>query len=68
MEAKEAKSVTVQGDCVPEGGALTKNEDGVWTFTTQPLAPELYSYSFNVDGIKALDPNNAFVLEMLPPL
>jgi len=61
LEAKDAKIVTIQGDCVPEGGTLTKNEDGVWTFTTKPLAPELYSYSFNVDGVKALDPNNAFV-------
>ena len=60
LDAKNAKEVKVQGDCVPEGGLLTKGEDGIWTLTTEKLNPELYSYSFFVDGVKAFDPNNAF--------
>ena len=62
LEAKNAKEVKVQGDCVPEGGLLTKGEDGIWTLTTKKLNPELYSYSFYVDGVKAFDPNNAFLI------
>ncbi|MEC4003422.1 alpha/beta hydrolase-fold protein [Flavobacterium sp. SUN052] len=61
LDAKNAKSVILQGDCVPESGNLSKNEDGIWTYTTKPLNPEFYSYTFIVDGIKTLDPNNAFV-------
>jgi enterochelin esterase family protein len=45
LDAKNAKEVKVQGDCVPEGGILTKGEDGIWTLTTKKLNPELYSYS-----------------------
>ena len=31
---------------------------GVWSVTTQPLAPEIYSYHFEVDGNRQLDPLN----------
>ncbi len=29
-----------------------------WTYTLQPLPPELYSYSFLVDGTNVVDPHN----------
>ncbi|MDD2645715.1 MAG: alpha/beta hydrolase-fold protein [Bacteroides sp.] len=41
---------------------LIKNEDGVWSYTSSVLADELYSYSFIVDGLTALDPNNVFLV------
>jgi|SRR6218665_690339 len=62
LDAKDAKSVSLQGDCAPQGGNFSKDADGIWTYTTPKLAPELYSYSFVVDGIKVQDPNNAFVI------
>lgn len=62
MDAKEAKAVSIQGDCSPQGGNFTKGTDGIWSFTTPKLAPELYSYSFMVDGIKTQDPNNPFLI------
>lgn len=62
LDAKNAKEVKVQGDCISEGGNLTKGEDGIWTLTTKKLNSELYSYSFFVDGVKAFDPNNAFLI------
>ena len=40
---------------------MTKQENGVWTVTTAPLAPELYSYSFTVDGQRIVDPANSYV-------
>ncbi|RZJ68438.1 MAG: esterase [Flavobacterium sp.] len=63
LEAKDAKSVKVQGDFLPAPGSaeLKKDANGVWTFTTAALPSELYSYSFYVDGIKTLDPNNAYM-------
>ena len=37
--------------------------DGVWEFTTpEPLAPELYSYTFVVDGLKINDPSNVYTI------
>lgn len=62
FDAKNAKEVKIQCDCLPEVGSLTKGEDGIWSLTTKQLNPELYSYSFWVDGVKAFDPNNAFLI------
>jgi enterochelin esterase family protein len=38
---------------------MAKDEEGVWSVTVGPLAPELWGYWFLVDGVKALDPGNA---------
>jgi enterochelin esterase-like enzyme len=38
---------------------MTKDDAGVWSTTIGPLAPQLWGYWFTVDGVKALDPNNA---------
>lgn len=47
---------------VPGVADLTEGKDGIWEYTTAaPLAPELYSYSFIVDGLKATDPNNVYL-------
>ncbi len=47
---------------VPKPALLKKDEKGVWSLTTSVLAPELYSYSFNIDGIRTSDPNNPFLI------
>jgi enterochelin esterase family protein len=39
---------------------LVKNDKGVWSFTTEKLAPELYTYNVIVDGVKTLDPLNVY--------
>jgi enterochelin esterase family protein len=36
--------------------ALTKGDDGVWTVKVPPLEPNIYSYSFIVDGVRTTDP------------
>lgn len=40
---------------------MTKGPDGSWTVTVPALAPEIYSYSFNVDGTHITDPHNTQV-------
>ena len=41
---------------------LTEGKDGIWSYTTSKLAPELYSYSFNIDGMTGVkDPGNIYV-------
>jgi len=37
---------------------MAKDTAGVWTLTTQPLAPEIYGYHFEADGDTRLDPGN----------
>ena len=40
---------------------MAKQDNGVWTVTTPPLTPELYSYSFTVDGQRIVDPAYSYV-------
>ena len=48
---------------VPGRTELTKNGQGVWEFTTpEALAPELYSYSFIIDGVTVTDPSNVYMI------
>lgn len=76
INAPEARTVEVQGDFLatqlyetpfgktagPGRAALHKDENGLWTYTTDSLASELYCYTFRVDGLQVADPNNVFQL------
>lgn len=46
---------------VPGVAQMVKNDQGLWTYTSSPLEPELYSYTMTVDGMRYLDPNNVYV-------
>lgn len=72
--APDAEEVSVAGDFAekvednPIGGvvgtgllSMTKDENGVWTLTTNTLESELYMYLFVVDGVATTDPNNPYV-------
>jgi enterochelin esterase-like enzyme len=56
--APNAKSVVASGELDGKPHPLTKDDNGVWSVTVGPLAPDIYTYSFNVDGVVALDPRN----------
>src|SRR5271166_3712085 len=58
--APKASEVSVGGD-FGEGGKLTKDEQGIWSITVGPLVPDFYSYTFNVDGVRTVDPKNAMI-------
>ncbi|MFM1879521.1 MAG: hypothetical protein RLZZ241_2387 [Bacteroidota bacterium] len=74
--APQADSVQVTGDFLPtvkvqtprgEADApgiasLSKDDQGLWSFTVSPLDSELYTYSFIVDGLRAIDSNNPFLI------
>lgn len=76
LNAPDAKEVMVTGDFLPtekvqtpmgemEGpgkAAMSKNDKGVWTFTSEPLESELYDYSFIVDGFTTTDPSNPYLI------
>ena len=57
------KAITVQltGDFLPVRRVdMQEGRDGLWTYTTEPLKGELYSYSFVVDGVRTMDPSNIY--------
>jgi enterochelin esterase family protein len=37
---------------------MLRDSEGVWSFTTQPLSPEIYEYNFVVDDHSRTDPEN----------
>jgi len=60
LAAPRAVEVLVNGDW--EGGIgvpMTKNDLGIWSATVGPLTPELWGYTFSVDGVRTLDPRNS---------
>lgn len=60
LHAPKAVKVQVVGDFA-DGAAELTEKDGVWEYTTAPLASELYSYAFIVDGFRTLDPANVYI-------
>jgi enterochelin esterase-like enzyme len=57
LRAPNAKEVQVRCESLP-ASSMKKDEQGVWSFTTPPLEPDIYTYSFVVDGLRTLDLNN----------
>jgi enterochelin esterase family protein len=41
-----------------EPQAMQKDDQGLWSVTTTPLAPDYYGYSFVADGVRLVDPSN----------
>ncbi len=44
---------------------MQKDSTGLWTLTTAPLVPDIYGYSFLVDGVAMFDPSNPYVKKNL---
>jgi enterochelin esterase family protein len=60
--APKASEVSIGGDFGAGGPVqMTKDEKGVWSTTVGPLVPDYYSYTFNVDGVRTVDPKNALI-------
>ncbi len=41
--------------------AMKKDEDSVWTVTTEALEPDIYGYSLVADGVNLFDPSNPYI-------
>ena len=46
---------------VPSSVDMTRDEKGIWSITLPLPEPELYTYSFVVDGVSINDPSNVFM-------
>jgi len=58
---RTAKAVEVFVEGNADNFPMTRDADGVWTYTTQPLPPEWYGYRFVVDDEKPMDPRNGLI-------
>lgn len=72
--APKARTVRLTGDFLPHHIAdnngyvtevpiwvdMVEGRDGIWEYTTESLAPELYSYMFRIDGLPYADPSNQY--------
>lgn len=61
LRAPNAKDVSLTGEFMHGSKPLAKDAAGIWSFTTDPLRPEIYAYNFTIDGVKTIDPSNAAV-------
>ena len=53
-----ASQVVLNIDGAPKPLPMLKGAEGIWSYTTQPLAPAIYAYRFDVDDRPQFDPNN----------
>lgn len=63
--APDATKVTISGNWMAGWGTqveMAKGDSGIWSFKTEVLAPEFYTYTFNVNGVKTLDNLNPLVV------
>ncbi len=60
IRAAKANEVTLGGDWLPVGSKLpmTKDSEGIWSITIDPIEATLHLYSFTVDGVTMADPVN----------
>src|SRR5437016_10904860 len=59
LKAPNAKEVLMRYDLGTN--TMQWDEQDVWSTTTEPLDPDIYSYSFLVDGLRINDPANSFL-------
>src|SRR4051812_6919371 len=60
LRMPNAREVAVSRDGAPRL-VMTKDEQGVWSATTDALPPDIYPYTFAVDGTTLADPSNPLV-------
>lgn len=56
--APMAKEVKLSGQFQKGQVPMTKDSLGIWSITVGPIEPDIYPYSFNVDGVTVMDPAN----------
>lgn len=59
--SRTAREVKLSGEFLKEPIALTKDTSGIWSVTVPPVIPDIYPYSFTVDGVGVADPNNTHI-------
>ena len=61
VSAPYADAVQLSGSWMRATINMTQDETGLWSVTIPSPSPELYTYSFVVDGLSINDPSNIFM-------
>jgi enterochelin esterase family protein len=63
LHAPKADTVRLTGEIMDgrEPVALIRRDSGVWNITVGPMTPDIYTYAFDVDGVRVPDPLNGYV-------
>src|SRR5665213_2736121 len=56
--APNARAVTVNGIRHLPDQPMTRDDAGLWSATVGPLGPDVYSYTFSIDGAIVTDPHD----------
>lgn len=56
--APQATKVSLNAQFDKGSLPMVRDSAGIWSVTTSPVRPDIYPYSFNVDGITVMDPAN----------
>ena len=59
--SRTAQTVSVSSEFLSAPQPMQKDTAGVWSLTVGPVEPDIYPYSFSVDGVPLADPNNALI-------
>ena len=57
-QAPQAKTVELSTQFEKAPVSMTKDAQGIWSVTVGPVKPDIYPYSFRVDGVTVMDPAN----------
>jgi enterochelin esterase-like enzyme len=58
FRAPNAKEMAVSLEGAAKDLPMQKDEQGVWSATSEALAPDFYGYAFVSDGVHLIDPSN----------
>ena len=61
VHAPNAEKVELEGQMFEGTKPMTKGDRGVWAVTITPDQPDIYPYSFIIDGTKIADPQNMHI-------
>ncbi len=53
-----AKDVKLSAQFEKGPRPMTRDTVGIWSITVGPVSPDIYPYSFQVDGVTVMDPAN----------
>jgi enterochelin esterase family protein len=67
LSAPQADSVRLNASFPGGSVMMEKGADGVWSFTSKSLAPDVYAYSFAVNGVNMIDPSNPDIHRSIVP-
>lgn len=66
IRAPQAQTVALRISSLPRQD-MTRADNGAWSVTIGPLDPEIYEYSYMVDGVPVIDPANPDIKLSLTP-